>query len=208
MFGSGKPMVPALSSIVSVVMVMAATGEHSVCPNTMVKGAPSFCSSEVTSAAGTVEPPEQIAFVDDRSVVAKDGCSSMATSIVGTPIIAFPRYVSNSSSTSPGSKASSSTCVAALDTAPITQQTQPPVWNSGMVVMNTSPGSIPIRSAVSAPLLARPRWCNSAPFGKPVVPDVYWIITGSLGLTAGSTMPLSSPAAMNADHSSKQMISR
>ena len=84
MFGSGRPMVPALSSIVSVVMVMAATGEHSVCPNTIVKGAPSFFSSEVTNAAGTVEPPEQIALTEERSVVANDGCSSIATSMVGT----------------------------------------------------------------------------------------------------------------------------
>ena len=72
-------------------MVWAATGEHSVCPNTMVKGAPSFCSNKVTSAAGTVEPPEQIALTDERSVDAKEGCSSIATSMVGTPTIALPR---------------------------------------------------------------------------------------------------------------------
>ena len=73
MLGSGRPMVSALSSIVSVVSVCAATGEHSVCPNTMVNGAPSFCSSRVTSAAGTVEPPEQIALTDDRSVDCEGG---------------------------------------------------------------------------------------------------------------------------------------
>ena len=56
-----------------------------------------------------------------------------------------------------GSNASISTWVAAFETEPITQQTQPPVWNSGMVVMKTSPGSTPIRSAVSAPLLRSPR---------------------------------------------------
>jgi hypothetical protein len=57
----------------------------------MVKGAPSFCSNRVTSAAGTVEPPEQIALTDERSVDAKEGCSSIATSMVGTPTIALPR---------------------------------------------------------------------------------------------------------------------
>ena len=57
-FGIGVPMVLALSAIVSVVQVIKATGEHSVWPNTMVNGAPSFCSSAVTIAAGTVEPPE------------------------------------------------------------------------------------------------------------------------------------------------------
>jgi len=29
--------------------------------------------------------------IDERSVVANEGCSNIATSIVGTPIIAFPR---------------------------------------------------------------------------------------------------------------------
>ena len=91
MFGSGNPMVPALSSIVSVVLVIAATGEHSVWPNTMVKGAPSSFSNRVTRAAGTVDPPEQIALTDDRSDVAKAGCSSIATSMVGTPTMALPR---------------------------------------------------------------------------------------------------------------------
>jgi len=32
-----------------------------------------------------VEPPEQIALTDDKSDVAKEGCSSIATSMVGTP---------------------------------------------------------------------------------------------------------------------------
>ena len=108
----------------------------------------------------------------------------------------------------PGSNASTSTCVARFETEPSTQQTQPPVWNSGMVVMKTSPGSMPIRSLVSAPLLTSPRWCSSAPLGKPVVPDVYWIITGSSGLTSGNLTLSSSPAAMNDFQSSKQMISR
>ena len=81
----------ALSSTLSVVRVCAATGEHSVWPNTIVKGAPSFSSNSRTSAAGTVEPPEQIALTDERSVVAKAGCSSIATSMVGTPSIALPR---------------------------------------------------------------------------------------------------------------------
>jgi len=77
---------------------------------------------------------------EDRSVEAKEGCSSIATSMVGTPTIALPDdRVANSSSTRPGSNASSSTIVAAFDTAPITQQTQPPVWNSGIGMMNTSP---------------------------------------------------------------------
>jgi hypothetical protein len=91
MLGSGRPIVLALSSTLSSVRVCAATGEHSVWPNTMVKGAPSCSSNRLTSGAGTVEPPEQIALTDDRSVVANEGCSSIATSMVGTLTIALPR---------------------------------------------------------------------------------------------------------------------
>ena len=40
------------------------------------------------------------------------------------------------------------------------------------------------------------------------MPDVYWIMTGSSGLTTGSVTRSSSPAAMNEFQSSKQMISR
>ncbi len=51
----------------------------------------SVVSSRVTSAAGTVEPPAQMARTDDRSVSAKRGCSSIAINIVGTPTMALPR---------------------------------------------------------------------------------------------------------------------
>ena len=58
-----RPMVLALSAVESPGLVIVATGEHSVWPNTIVNGAPSRCSSFWTSAAGTVEPPEQIALL-------------------------------------------------------------------------------------------------------------------------------------------------
>ena len=32
-----------------------------------------------------------------------------------------------------------------------------------------------------------PRWCSSAPLGTPVVPDVNWIWTTSLGVIDGSS---------------------
>ena len=83
-------MVPALSSMVSAGWVIDDTGELSVCPNTMVNGAPSRSSSVRTSGAGTSDPPEQIASSCDRSVVSNDGCSISATSIVGTPSIDVP----------------------------------------------------------------------------------------------------------------------
>ena len=36
-------------------------------------------------------------------------------------------------------------------------------------------------SAVKKPLLRMLRWVSVAPFGKPVVPDVYWMLIGSSG---------------------------
>ncbi len=89
--GIGPPRVSALSCTLSSGRVICATGEHSVWPKTMVKGAPRVSSSRVTRAAGTVEPPAQMARTDDRSVCAKRGCSSIAISMVGTPSMALPR---------------------------------------------------------------------------------------------------------------------
>ena len=50
------------------------------------------------------------------------------------------------------------------------------------------------------------RWLSVAPFGLPVVPDVYWMLIGSPGLRAAalarmvaSGTPLA--ASMNASHS-------
>ena len=76
------------------------------------------------------------------------------------------------------------------------------------MVTHTSPSFTPMVCAVWAPLLTKPRWCSKAPFGKPVVPDVYWIITASLACTDGSSMVLSSPAVTKASHSAKRITSR
>ena len=77
-----------------------------------------------------------------------------------------------------------------------------------MVVIHTSPSPTPMICAVWAPLLTSPRCCKKAPLGKPVVPEVYWIITASLGLTAGKAIEVSSPAATKASHCAKRITSR
>jgi hypothetical protein len=158
---------------------MAATGEHSVCPNTMVKGAPSFCSNQVHSAAGTVEPPEQIALTEDRIGRCEGGMFEHRHQhgrYADHRVAAIGR---NISSTRPGSNASSSTWRRGLDTAPSTQQTQPPVWNSGMVVTNTSPGSIPMRSSGIGAVVGEAAMMQQRAFRKASGAEVYWIITGS-----------------------------
>ena len=126
-FGIGLPIVFALSSTVSSVLVIDATGEHSVWPNTIVKSAPSSFSNLFTKAAGTVDPPEQTVLIADKSRDEKSGCSIMAISIAGTPNIAFEPYVSLNSKTNPGSNCSTRICVALFETAPRTHRTQPPV---------------------------------------------------------------------------------
>ncbi len=71
-------------------------------------------------------------------------------------------------------------------TGPSVMQAQPEVWNIGMKFSTVSPPCTPARAKVRRALLIRPRWCSSAPFGKPVVPEVYWICTASPGRTRGS----------------------
>ena len=53
------------------------------------------------------------------------------------------------------------------------------------------------RRASAGRCWSAPRWCRSAPLGKPVVPDVYWIWTGSSGATSGSAS-VGAPDARNA----------
>ena len=42
-----------------------------------------------------------------------------------------------------------------------------------------------ISSVVKKPLLRMLRWLSVAPLGKPVVPEVYWMLIGS----SGSSVP-------------------
>ncbi len=62
---------------------------------------------------------------------------------------------------------------------------QPAVWNSGIGLTYASPGCRLSRPAKKRALLVRPRWCSSAPLGKPVVSEVYWIWAMSSGRTSG-----------------------
>ena len=105
--------------------------------------------------------------------------------MVGTAITHSTRSDSISSSIRPGSNAGGRTSVPRVATAPSTLMTHPAAWNSGMGLRKTVPGGKPPRSMVSRALLTIPRWCSTAPFGTPVVPEVYWTCAGSSVLTAG-----------------------
>ena len=103
------------------------------------------------------------------------GHSSRAISTVGTPRVIVARSVSMSSSMSEGSKARTDTWRTPACRVPRVPRTQPAVWNMGNGLTYTSPALAPDRVEKIRALLVRPRWCSSAPFGNPVVPDVYWI---------------------------------
>ena len=106
----------------------------SVCPNTTANCTPRVSSMWRTNDDGTTAPPPLMDRSDDRSRRAKSGCSMSANNMVGTPQVSVARSDSTSSSTSPASKAGTSTAVAELwhnwnDT------TWPPTWNRGMLWM-------------------------------------------------------------------------
>ena len=64
-----------------------------------------------------------------------------------------------------------------------------------------------IDSVVKNPLLRMLRWLRVAPLGRPVVPEVYWMLIGSSGRSVASTSATvdagtDSPSATNPAQSS------
>ena len=57
-------------------------------------------------------------------------------------------------------------------------RTQPPVWNNGIGMTHVARRDPHPLGGVGA-IVGEAGGGSSAPFGKPVVPEVYWIITGS-----------------------------
>src|SRR5581483_10938158 len=88
-------------------------------------------------------------------------------------------------------------------TGPRVATTQPAVWNIGIGLTQASSDVNPRRPMESRALLVIARWASRAPFGNPVVPDVYWIWAGSSGVTAGSVPPAPAWASPEARKSSK-----
>ena len=84
---------------------------------------------------------------------------------------------------------------------------QPLVWNIGMKFAHTESGRVLVRRAKKRALLVSDRCDSTAPFGKPVVPEVYWICAASPGATAGSADGRS-PVRNRASGLSRSTISR
>ena len=155
MLGSGRPIVLALSSTLSVVRVCAATGEHSVWPNTIVKGAPSF-SSNSRHQRGRHRGAARADRLDRREIGRREGRMFQHRDQHGGNaehrIAAIgPEHFQHQSG------------LERLDQHLWSRPSTPRRSRSrrsrrcetaASVVTKTSPGSTPIRSAVSAPLLS------------------------------------------------------
>ncbi len=151
----------------------------------MDSGTPSVDSTRRTRAGGTVAPPLKAHRMLERSRPGKSGWSSWASSMVGTPTNRVPRSDSIRCSIRPGSNPGGRTWVNRPCTAPSVTSTHPAVWISGIGLTHTSPGPACKISAQNRALLVIPRCRKTAPFGKPVVPEVYWICAASSGRTSG-----------------------
>ena len=100
--------------------------------------------------------------------------------MVGTPskIVTASRWMM-SSALAP-SNLGSSVSVPAAATVAFSPQVSPKTWNSGRQPITTSSGLFSSRvRAVSSALRVRPAWVSSAPFGLPVVPEVYKMTASS-----------------------------
>src|SRR6266581_2101732 len=77
----------------------------------------------------------------------------------------------------------------------------------GIGLTHTSPAATPQHQAERRALLVIPLWWRTAPLGKPVVPEVYWIWAGSSGRTSGNRS-VAEPEAQNAGQSENRTTSR
>ena len=77
-----------------------------------------------------------------------------------------------------------------------------------------SPGWKPWPRPTKNPLLRMLRWLSVAPFGNPVVPDVYWMLMASPGASPARRASRSpsvtcpAPATISSNSSSQKKIAR
>ena len=114
------------------------------------------------------------------------GLCSSAEYIVGTPskIVTFSRPII--SRAAPASNRGSRVRVEPLMTDAFMPQVRPKTWNSGRHPMITSPGpAVSSVVVVTSAFVYRFAWVSSAPFGTPVVPDVYRMTASSSSAAFG-----------------------
>ena len=161
----------------------------------------------LTSSGGIGAPPPPTDRRLDVSRVAKVSASSRSQLIVGTPTKLVTRSCSISSSARFGSHLYVMTSLAPLTNDPSITGTRPVTWNSGTHSMNAVCGAPPssteagssgsrrlptaARAAKASNALSTARCVETAPFGRPVVPEVYRIVMSSSGSmsTSGNVAP-------------------
>ena len=117
---------------------------------------------------------------------AQRGWRAIASNIAGTPNMKVTRWRSISSSVPPGSNAATRTQLPPLSSIGRVSMFSAAMWNSGAATRVTSS---PIRSGSISTLTAfqvRLAWVSIAPFGRPVVPEVYMIMQVSSSPTGSS----------------------
>ncbi len=131
--------------------------------------------------------------------------------IVGTPYSAVQRSSCTACSVVTGSNAGAgNTTAAPWLNAPSTPITMPKQWYIGTGMHSRSSWPTSITSVTKYPLL-RMLWCDSvAPLGKPVVPEVYWMLIGSskdsvTNCSSSRTWSAAPPATSSASHSAAPM---
>ncbi len=134
---------------------------------------PNLSSKERITSSGMAEPPEAQVRSDEASMPSDSGWLRIAAYIVGTPCMIVTRSFSMTSMAAAGSKRGISASDAPAIVAALSPTTRPKTWKSGRHPMTTSSGVISwITEAERWALRWTLRWVSSAPFGRPVVPEV------------------------------------
>ena len=137
------------------------------------------------SGSGTGAPPQMSMRIEVRSASLNGGTWLMNRNIAGTPKIVVTPYFGTSASAATGSKLRWRTISPPFCSVSSVVTLSPPMWNSGA---NTSVTSSSRMSSVLAALALfhQKLACVSiAPFGRPVVPEVYMMTATASASTAG-----------------------
>src|SRR5262249_27510118 len=134
---------------------------------------PISCSKRSTTDGAIGAPPLYTFVSDDRSRPGHDGSFISAMNTVIAPTVNVGRYCSIRSSTVRGSKRYPSTIGIGTSTATAKWAMSPVMWNRGATPSTESAGVRLIHCRYTSALNTTLRCVFIAPFGGPVVPDVY-----------------------------------
>src|SRR5438094_6311080 len=147
---------------------------------------PASFSKRSTTLGAMGAPPLYTFVSDDRSRPSKLGSFINAMNTVMAPTVNVGRYRSMRSSTVAGSKRYPSTIGIGTRNPTVMWAMSPVMWNSGATPRTLSSGVSDIQSRYAVELNTTLAWVFMAPFGGPVVPDVYVRKATSSGPSVGA----------------------